>query len=354
LEKIHGGDIYSLNKKVIDFSVNINPLGVSDEILLSIKNSLIEIVNYPDIECEALKTIFSEKENICKDFIVFGNGAAEIIFNITNVIRPKKVLLIAPSFAEYERASNSASAKKSYYFLKEIFNFDILDDILTYIKSEIDMLFLCSPNNPTGRCTDIKLILEIIKKCKTNNVFVVIDESFMDFVIHSEKYSFMPYIKKYDNVLILKSFTKIYAIPGIRLGCGICSNERIIKKIHLSRQPWNISVLAQKAGISALSQENFTERTRIYVKKEKEFLIKNFSSLKITYFDSMANYILFKGEPNLDKKLLNYNILIRNCKNFIGLSSGYFRTSIKSHYDNKILIEALKDIYENIGLSAQT
>ena len=308
-----------------------------------INNSINEITNYPDIECGALKNAVSQQENICKDFIVFGNGAAEIIFNITNAIRPKKVLLIVPSFAEYERAADAVSAKKIYYFLKETTNFDVLENILTYIKNDIDMLFFCSPNNPTGRCADIELTLEIVRKCNKNNIFVVIDECFMDFVINSERYSFIPYIQKYNNVLILKSFTKIYAIPGIRLGYGICSNNEIIKKIHLTRQPWSISVLAQKAGISALNQKNFKDKTRSYVKKEKEFLTKEFHSIGITYFNSLANYILFKSEPNLDKKLLDYDILIRNCENFTGLSGEYYRTAIKSHSDNKILINALKN-----------
>jgi len=344
LTKIHGGDIYLYNKNLIDFSVNINPFGVTDNIIKYIKNNLSKIVNYPDIECVNLRKAISEKEKIDKDYIVCGNGAAELIFNIVLALKPKKVFLIAPSFAEYERAADVIRAEKVYYFLEESQNFNINKNILDNINDSIDMLFLCNPNNPTGGCLKKELVLEIADKCEYCGVFLVIDESFIDFVIDNEKYSIIKYIQKYDNILLLRSFTKMYAIPGVRIGYCVCKNKKIIEKIYNCRQPWNVSTIAQSAGIAALKEETLPFKTREYIKQEKMFITKMFYNINIKFFHSYTNYILFKEKKELNKRLLEYNILIRNCDNYRGLGEGFYRIAIKKHSENLKLIIALKEI----------
>ncbi len=344
MRKIHGGDVYSFGENMIDFSANITPLGVSEKILSDIKNNLYKIALYPDVECKTLVKAVAEKEKLPKECIVFGNGAAEIIFNAVNAMKPKKVIIAAPAFAEYECAADSVLAEKIFYYMGENNNFDLDEDILECICEDIDLLFLCTPNNPTGRCADIELVLKVVKKCEALGVFVIIDECFMDFVVESERFSFDRYIMEYHNVLIIKSFTKMYAIPGVRLGYGLCGNRDVIDKICLSRQPWNVSVFAQIAGVSALEQKELPEVTRKYVEKEKRFLLENFSEMGIEFFESSANFILFKECEEFDKKLLNYNLIIRNCSNFRGLGKGFFRIAVKSHKENEVLVRALKEI----------
>ena len=345
MTKIHGGDIYSLGKKVIDFSSNINPLGINDEIISALKKGIYNIKFYPDVECGELRNVISQKESIDKKYIICGNGAAELIYNIVLAIMPKKALFTAPSFFEYERAVNIIQGEKKYYFLKYENDFDIFENILDYIDNSIDMVFICNPNNPTGRCVKKVIILKVIEKCEKNSIFAVIDECFMDFVDNREKYSALEYLDEYRNFMILKSFTKVYAIPGLRLGYALCSDCDIIEKMYLSRQPWSVSSFAQKAGIAAFENRDFVKKTVDFISNEREYIIKQFERLKIKYINSKANYILFKSEINLDEKLLKYGILIRNCDNYIGLGKGYYRIAVKRHNENKLLIKAIEEVY---------
>ena len=212
MRKIHGGDIYAFDKKMIDFSANINPLGISKKVISDIKENIFQIVNYPDIECKKLRAAISQKEKVNENFIVCGNGAGELIFNIVSAILPKKVLIISPTFAEYENACNTIFAEKIYYKLSEQNQFDVLSDILDYINKDIDMIFICNPNNPTGRIIEKNLIIDIIKKAKDNNCFDVVDECFLDFVNGFEKYSVVDFTSTYENLFVLKAFTKMYAM----------------------------------------------------------------------------------------------------------------------------------------------
>lgn len=346
MKKIHGGDIYSYDNEVIDFSSNINPLGVSENISEAIKNSIPDIIHYPDIECRELRKKIAENENIKYENIICGNGAAEIIYNIVQCIKPKKVLFTAPTFMEYEKASDTVNAEKTYYYLKEENNFDIYDDISDYIDNTVDMVFICNPNNPTGRCTERESIIRIIEKSRESNAFVVIDECFMDFVNYNEKYSVKDIVDTYDNIIVLKAFTKLYAIPGIRLGYGITGNMDLIENIYNIRQPWSVSLLAQIAGTAALNEKEIPKKTREYIKKERKYICDSFRNMKITFFDSHSNYILFKSIYDLDKKMLKHNILIRNCSNYVGLGKGFFRIAVRTHNENE---ELIKSIMTEIG-----
>jgi len=342
LKNPHGGDIYSFGENVIDFSSNINPLGITEEIISAVRNNIYNISVYPDIECNELRYAISEKECVDRDFIVCGNGAAELIYNIVFAIKPKNALFIAPTFSEYERAFDIFSSEKKYYILKEENNFDIGEDIIDYIYADTDIVFICNPNNPTGRCTEKGLILKILDKCEKVNAVAVIDECFMDFVYDFKRYSAVDYINYYDNFIILKAFTKMYSLPGLRLGYAICKNKKIIEKIYLSRQPWCVSLLAQKAGEAALKSRGFTKKTIEYILREKKYIQKEFERLGIKYFNSEANFILFKNEKEFDKKIIKNNILIRNCNNFKGLRDGYYRIAIKKHSENIRLIKAME------------
>ncbi|MDO4301172.1 MAG: histidinol-phosphate transaminase [Clostridia bacterium] len=342
--KIHGGDIYTYNKKVIDFSANISPLGVTENIISAIEKSLCEISNYPDVEYRELREAIAEREKVSSESIICGNGAAEIIFNLVQALKPKKVLFIFPSFAEYEQAVNTINAKKRYYYLSEKNNFNLTEDILGFIDNTIDLMFICNPNNPTGTVIKKELLLKIADKCKACNSILLIDECFMDFVYDCNNYSMVNNINSYNNIMILKAFTKLYAIPGLRLGYGISNSGKLVEKIYNCRQPWNVSVVAQAAGIAALRELNLPQKVREYVKTEKDYIMREFSELNIKFFDSKANYILFKANKELDKELLRHNILIRNCSNYKGLKYGYFRIAVKNHADNKKLIDSIKQV----------
>lgn len=349
--KVHGGDIYSYDGDILDFSANINPLGIQQHIVEAAKESVMDMGHYPDVECRRLRKAISGMEKVDANDIICGNGAAEIIFNIVAALKPEKVLFLAPTFAEYEQAADTVGALKCYYYIKEDNDFTVEEDILEAITEDIDMIFLCNPNNPTGRVMDINLLKKIADRCVINNTFLVIDECFMDFVSENEKYSMLPYINDYsNNLMIIKAFTKMYAMPGIRLGYGMSCAHELLEKMYEYRQPWSVSVVAQAAGEAATELTGLAELTRQYVDMERTFLMNELSKLnvltngQIKAYESKANYILIKASEGLDSQLLDYRILIRNCDNYRGLGKGYYRIAVRTHDENMKLIDAVRKI----------
>lgn len=347
----HGADIYSASKNsgidenlIIDFSSNINPLGIPDDVVNAMINSIANANRYPDINNRELTYSISSHENVQKDWIFCSNGAAEAIFRIALCLKPKRALLTAPTFSEYEQALKTVSAHIDYYNLEEKINYKITDSIINSINDETDIIFICNPNNPTGQLTDKMLLERIISHCKSTNTVVVVDECFIDFVENKEKYSVNEMLKKYDNLIILKAFTKIYAMPGIRLGYLLASDKELLNSIKNGIQPWSVSVVAQKAGVAALDEVEYLNETLNQLKCEKDFLLEQLDTFGYEVYGSAANFIFFKGEANLFQQLLPEGIMIRDCSNFSGLDQGYFRIAVRTRQENCFLIETLRRI----------
>lgn len=351
---VHGGNIeelsrnYNLDKnKLIDFSANINPLGMNEKLQEIIIQSLVEVEKYPDITYFNLKSSISEFEGVEREDLSLGNGAAEVIFNLVRAINPKKVLLPAPTFGEYEEAALSVNSEINYYYLKEEKNWIIDEKINNYINDDIDMVFICNPNNPTGTITSKDVIINIAKKAKATNTIVAIDESFLDFIREVENYSVTNLLEEYNNIFIIKSMTKLFAIPGIRIGYGICKNRDILSKIESVSVPWNINILAEKVAIFSLKDKEYIDRTISYIEEEKAYLFKELNKFNdIKVFESSVNFIMFKLEKEMDLKLelMKENIIIRSCDNYEGLSNKYYRVAVRKRDENKKLIEALEKV----------
>lgn len=339
--KLHGGDIYR-HPDVIDFSVNTNPLGTPESVKRAVQESVAKIEHYPDVRCEALREAISRFEQVNMEEILCGNGAAELFFAAVQAVWPQKALVIAPSFSEYEEALRSVGAEVEYYYLCEEDNFQIRGDYVDKLSEEIDMIFLCNPNNPTGVLLERKFILEVLKRCKEKNSLFVLDECFVDFVEEPENHTIKDMLKEYPNLFLLKAFTKRYAMAGVRLGYGLSSNQRLLEKIQHCGQPWAVSTVAQKAGIAALKEEEYVKRSMAYVHAQRKKLIKNLTLLGYKTFDSKANYIFFQGEEGLYEKCLEKGILIRDCSNYYGLKKGYYRVAVKLQEENEKLLEVLK------------
>ena len=354
MTKKHGGDIYSYKEKMLDFSTNINPLGVHPKVVEAARAAISEVENYPDTECRRLRASLSKKHEVPAEHILCGNGAAEIIFNVVLAKKPKKVLLVSPTFSEYEQAIDVIGAEKKYYDLSPEDGFRIKEDILNTIDNTVDMVFICNPNNPTGRLVDRDLLLKIVDKCVESDVFLVVDECFLDFTDGYDNASLIPCLQKYEHsLMVLRAFTKMYAIPGLRLGYGLCGDAGLLEKIREIRQPWSVSVVAEAAGIAACVLENIEEETRNFVRRERKRMLDSMRELspeKIRVFESDANYILFRAASvdgkGLDELLLKKSIMIRNCGNYRGLHNDIFRIAVKKADENDRLIKALKEIYE--------
>lgn len=328
----HGGDIYRNNVR-IDFSANINPFGMPEGVKKAIINDIDKLAYYPDTECVRLRRAISEKENIPVENILIGNGAADLIFAVVRVLRPERALLISPTFSEYEKALESVSCDIKYFTLKEENGFALTDDYLNYL-TDTDMIFICNPNNPTGNIVDKNLMDKILSRCRQNNITAVVDECFMDFVPHG-------YSVRGDAVVI-KAFTKLYAMAGIRLGYMI-GDTKIIKDSKSVMQSWSVSSLAQVAGVAAVCDTEYVEKSVEYINHEREFLIAELKKMNFIVYGSQANFVFFKGDTNIHKELLKKAILVRSCENFRGLDGQFYRIAVKLHEENAQLIEALRE-----------
>jgi threonine-phosphate decarboxylase len=348
---VHGGDTYLAKAmtgagEILDFSVNINPLGLPQAVKDIIVQTLDQCAEYPDPFCRELVKALAAFEQTDEAWIFNGNGASELIFRLALAVKPQKALLLAPAFADYERALRTVNCGLNYYDLREEDHFFIRKDFLDKLTAGLDIVFICNPNNPTGQLCSNVFLKTILDKCLETNTLVVVDECFMNFVDHPENYSVQPYLKTHANLLILKAFTKIFAMAGLRLGYALTANTRLIEQLRAAGPDWNVSTVAQAAGITALQQSKYLDQTKIWIAQEREFLTAQFKRLGFRVFGSRANFIFFKSNrvTDLAQKLLAKGILIRSCANYVNLSSEYYRVAVKSRTDNLKLIAAIEDV----------
>ena len=338
----HGGDIYSENI-ILDFSVNTNPFGPPESVLKAIQEAVSQADRYPDPFCRKAVKEISNHEGIPLENILLGNGAAELIYSFCAALKPVSALEIAPAFSEYEAAVTIAGGRTDKYILKQENGFSLDTDFLnTIAMSNADVLFLCNPNNPTGQLTDPSLLRDILQYCYTKNIRLVLDECFIDFTDSNSDLNSL--IGAYPNLIILKAFTKNYALAGIRVGYCLCSDKDLLHRMSQTVQPWNVSVIAQAAAIAALQEKDYLRKSVSLIKDERIWLKNEMESLGFWVCPSDANFLLFQGPAELDTALRREKIAIRNCSDFTGLGPGWYRTSVRRHEDNEILIKTIGKI----------
>lgn len=340
IKQVHGGDVYRY-KNALDFSSNMNPLGTPHNVIRAAMDSMRDICNYPDIQQEKLIRGISAWENVPEDWIICGNGAAEVIFTLVHALKPKTALLLAPTFAEYEQALKTENCQISFHYLKEKSGFLPDEDLLADITEDVEILFLCNPNNPTGVLIPQALMDQILEKCRQTGTFLVIDECFQDFIPNPRAFTRKGDLAENQNLFLLKAFTKRYAMAGIRLGYGLTSNQELLEKMHACVQPWNVSIPAQAAGVAALDEVDYLAAGRNIVYKESAFLKAGLDALGFQVFDSQANYIFFRGPVGLVERAWKSKVLIRDCGNYRGLCEGYYRVAVRTHEENLMLLDAL-------------
>lgn len=333
----HGGDVFE-REIVYDFSANLNPLGMPESVKNALRKSISEWEKYPDPFCRSLVKKLSEYENFPPENIVCGNGAADLIFRIVQTAKPQKAVVCAPSFSEYSKALTQNGSEISACFLSEKNGFALDEKILEMLDESVQMLILCTPNNPTGRTVDGELLRRICEKCEANDIVFLCDECFIDFTenaAHAEQFL-------NPNVVVLKAFTKIYAMAGLRLGYALFGDAKLAEKVRRNGQFWSVSAPAQTAGEAALAEKYYLEKTLELIKNERDFLTEKLQNFGFKVYPSEANFILFYTKLPLDEMLLSEKILIRNCANFVGLEQGYFRIAVRSHEENSALVSAIE------------
>lgn len=348
---VHGGEYSDYNQIKLDFSVNTNPLGIPGNLSYALTTNVDVLEKYPDRRSRELCLAISEKRGVPSDNIFVGNGASEVISMLAKVIAPREALIIEPTFSGYERALLSNSANISYYALSRDNGYTLTPDFISFLdRSKCEILFACSPNNPTGRIIDLALVKEIAEICEKKKIFFILDECFMGFVENSDSRSCQELLADHPHLILLDAFTKLYCIPGIRLGYCISSNNELIKALYDAQPEWSVSTYAQLAGKEALLEDKYVKRTTELVSTERFFLIKELRLLGFEVYDSMANFIMFNVPARLGQSrdlqeflAKKYHILIRSCSNFKGLAQNDYRIAVKLHDENELLIDAIKD-----------
>ena len=330
---------------IIDFSSNVNPLGCHPGVKKFLKKQLKFISTYPDSDSSSLRANLKWYTGLNESQILVGNGATEIIYNFTKAFLNEKtsVLIPIPTFTEYEKASKLSGCKINFY---KTFNLnDNIDDFLKIIPKN-GAVFVCNPNNPTGVLTKKSNMIKIIKNAQKKSTLVFVDETFIE-LISEENQSLIKLIKSYENLFILRSFTKSFGLAGLRIGYGV-GNKEMVNVLQKLKIPWNVSNIAQNAASAAICYHPFLEKSRTLIKNESQFLKKSISKIKnFSYYNSSTNFILLNTKiksKTLQKKLLRKNILIRDCSTFRGLNENYVRIAVKRRKDNVKLIKALEAI----------
>lgn len=340
----HGGEVYSRPVE-LDFSANINPFGTPQGVLDAVSASLPLLRQYPDPYCRELVAAIAAYEGVPQSTILCGNGAAELIFSFCQAIKPKKAMVLSPCFSEYETALKSVGCQVDHYFLKSEDNFALTAEFMDTLSSwDGDLLMLCNPNNPTGQIIDSKLLNTIADLCAQKDVFLFVDECFLDLTESSEGLSLKNRLSEMKNLLLLKAFTKSYGMAGLRLGYCLSGNPELLKAMGETTQAWNVSIPAQMAGVAALKEREFLRKANELIHQERKKQMDALQTLGFRVIPSRTNYILFHSDRELREPLLERGIQIRSCANYYGLGAGWYRIAVKLPEENARLIQALEEI----------
>ena len=345
---VHGGDWAGYSEEYgaqpLDFSANVSPLGVPQGVKRAIAEAAETADRYPDPLCRALSRKLAAHEQVPESYVLCGNGAADLIFRAVLAKKPKKALLTAPAFAEYEAALTACGCEVDYYFLRQEHDFRLDEGFLQAITPEIDMVFVCEPNNPTGVSSPRAFLMQVAQRCSDCGALFMLDECFGDFLDEPEDHTMKSALSSFPNLVILKAFTKLYAMAGVRLGYALCANGELVENMRNTGQPWAVSSLAQAAGEAALEETAYVERVRQMVKQERPWMSEQLTRLGCRVIPGEANYLLFYCSVPLIEPLRKRGILLRSCSNYHGLNENWYRTAVRTHEENIRLIQALNEV----------
>ena len=373
MSNIHGGNIFQFAHEqriepyeVIDFSANINPLGPSQRGLSALEAQLRYISHYPDATNDDVLNTIADTYGMNKNQIVVGNGAAELLYAICRLPGYTGAFVPAPGFSEYKEALEASQipVRDIFYRPREDDNekpyFEVpylaLETFAAELKGQDGriIVFLGNPNNPDGTLLDKNHIRTLASMLKDANSLLVIDESFIDFVgndtLQDNKYSMRSLVNEFDNIIVVHSFTKFYAVPGLRIG-AVFSNPQIIDQLNTFIPTWSVNTLAQAYTQSALNDVEYVKRTKQVLHEEQHYMYNALDAIAdITVYPPSANFILFHIEQDgvtadsINEALKKHNMIVRNCDSYMGLNSQWVRVAIKDHDNNVRLVDTLTDI----------
>lgn len=387
----HGGNIYKVFrekniKEILDYSSNINPYGIPESLKKRITENLEVLERYPDPDYVELREKLANLNNVNLSDIILGNGATEIIFLFMKVINPKKILIVSPTFGEYERAvkateipgdtvslscsngdNKNVENKKieiEYFELKESDDFKLnIGNLKNELENKYDLLIICNPNNPTGKFLKLAQTEEILKECNKYDTKLFIDEAFIEFLADGMKESIINTEENKKNLFVTRAFTKFFAIPGLRLGYGMYFGKELEKKISEKKEPWSVNNIAEMAGLTVLDDMEYIEKTLKWIAAEKKYMYEKLNEISgIKVYETEVNFITGKIDEKLfseglnvkilREKMLEQGILIRDASNFKFLDERFFRLAIKDRASNERVIEVMKEIFREKGVKS--
>jgi threonine-phosphate decarboxylase len=350
----HGGNVFAIARslgippeRILDFSASINPLGMAPGVKDALVNCVERLLHYPDKGAAELKDCLAAYHGVSSAQIAVANGSTELIHLLPRLVNGRRALIVAPAFAEYACALKKSGWQIDYFTLKNEDAFALsLPALQEKLAERYDMLFICNPGNPTGALIPKWDIAKVLDLCRESGTFLVLDEAFIDFC---EEDSAKDLIGGFGRAVLLRSMTKFFAIPGLRLGYAIGAPETIAA-IGALQDPWSVNTAAQVAGIASLSDPAYCASTRSYVTAERERLATALAGLPgLVIFRSRANYLLVQirngsSAAELRSRLLEEGVMIRDCGNFEGLDGSYFRVAVRLREENERLVELLGGI----------
>ncbi|MCI5622743.1 MULTISPECIES: pyridoxal phosphate-dependent aminotransferase [Anaerostipes] len=349
LEKIE--EIYGIKKEqIIPFGGNVNPLGISPLLKKSMGNHIEAICEYPDRDYKTLRSTLSLYCNTPMEHIIVGNGATELISLTLNLLRPKNALLLAPTYSEYMREISLVGGSYQEYFLSEEKNFCLdLEDLKSHLTDNVDLFAFCNPNNPTSSALTASEIENLLIHCKKHNIFVLIDETYVEFAPDIQNISAVSLTEKFDNFMVLRGTSKFFAAPGLRLGYGICGSLDFLKKLNSIKNPWTINTLAALAGEAMFMDSDYIKTTKEFISSERSRCLKKLNQCEnLKAYPAYANFILVQlldGTTSFEmfERCIREGMMIRDCSSFDGLDGEFIRFCIRLKEQNSRLLSILTE-----------
>ncbi len=350
----HGGNVFAVARSlgirpedILDFSASINPHGPAPGVRESMAAAFGSLVHYPDSDCTELREALAAQHGLSPGQLCVANGSTELIYLMPRLVEGKRALIVAPAFSEYERASTLAGWNVDFLYLRPREGFRLSLPLLEErLRERFDLLFICNPGNPAGNLRAPEETERIMDLAQAAGTFLVLDEAFIDFC---EENSGKLMAVRSGNCVVLRSMTKFYALPGLRLGYAIAS-ERVIGRLARLRAPWSVNTPAQAAGFASLADAGYREQTLRSTAVERGFLAGGLAGISgLVPYPSAANYILVEITTGLSggevrQRLLSERLLIRDCGNFMGLDDRFFRVAVRHRHENERLLGALTAI----------
>ncbi len=346
MERKHGGDCAAFEREYgfapLDFSANVSPLGVPEGVHEAVCRAAAGIDRYPDPDCRALRASLAEKERVAPSWVLCGNGASELIWRAALAAKPKRALVAAPCFAEYEAALGACGCEIVRFPLAE--PFALPEEFLRQINHNTNIAILCNPNNPTGRTVEPALLRRIAERCRETGTRLLLDECFVDFIDEPEAHTMKDCLEECPHLLIFRAFTKLCGMAGARLGYALCADTAFLDAMRRAGPPWSVSSLAQAAGLAALREKNYVNQLRALIQAERPRLASALAALGLRVIPGEANFLLFRSETPLGNPLSERGILLRGCADFAELDETWYRAAVRTREENDRLIEALREV----------